>query len=202
VTRRDASELNPPSSLRIPGELSAVELRAAALDGELRPLGGAFLPLDLPLDVRTRIAALAPPRDDGRLILWGRCAAWIWGWSTAPCAALCCCVSSQHRVPSTTRRAYSVREMVIDRDEVTVIDSVSVTEPVRTLIDLARHDERDDIVSILAAGLRSRGRDGEHHWPDIVAALRRRPSASHARRAHSRLTQARRQSTNQPLLTR
>jgi len=187
---------------RTHGPLSAVELRAAALDGELFPLGGSFLPLDLPLDAHARLSALSPPRHDARLVLAGRCAAWVWGWSARPCPHLCCCVSSRHRVPSTLRRALQVREVVIDDDEYVELGNVRVTTPLRTLIDLARHDDMPDIDPLLTSAFRSHSPRAELNGNAVTEALDRRPSASHLRRARSRLECARAAAENQPLLTR
>ena len=182
--------------------LSAPELRAAALDGELGRVGAAFLPLDVPLDTRTRLAALNPVRGDARVIVSDRCAAWVWGWSHAPCPVLCCCVSSRSRVASTTRRALGVREAVIDSDEIVTLDGVTLTTPVRTLIDLASHDDRADLPRLLAAAIGVDDGRGELTEELVGEALARRPSAAYSRRARARQERARRDARRQPLLTR
>jgi len=64
-------------------DLPAVELRAAALDGELAALGDAWAVTDSPTTASARAASLAwrvPPRG----ILSDRSAAWVWGWSPVP----------------------------------------------------------------------------------------------------------------------
>jgi hypothetical protein len=185
-------------TLAVRSRLSAVELRAATLDGELHRLGDAFLPLDHPVDSRYRLTALSSAIlssaiNDARIIVSHRCAAWIWGWTAVPCPNLCCCVSSQHRVPSTQRRELAIREVSIDPDEVTTLDGVSITTPLRTLIDLARHDERDDLPYVLATAIRDTAQHGAPTTSTIAAALARRPSAAYLRRARERLQRARRE---------
>ena len=170
--------------------LTDTELRAAALDGELLPLGPSYLPLDAPLDPRARLMAIAPALADERVIVAGRCAAWVWGWTESSCPTLCCCVSSRHRIPSTARRALAAREVVIELDEIARIDGVAITTPLRTLVDLARLDEQNDLPLVLAAALQddsvTRGLSAER----IDEALRRRPAAAHTRRARARVRRA------------
>ncbi len=184
-----------------PLRLTDTEMRAAALDGELLPLGASYLPLDVPLDPRTRLMALAPALGDDRIIIAARCAAWVWGWTESACPTLCCCVSSRHRIPSTARRTLAAREVVIELDEIARLDGVAITTPPRTLVDLARHDEGDDLPRLLASALQetavTRGLSAEC----IDEALRRRPTAAHTRRARVRLRQASAEAA-QPLLTR
>ncbi|MER3390083.1 MAG: hypothetical protein RJQ01_08630 [Microcella sp.] len=172
-----------------PDHLTETELQAAALDGELHPLGAGYLPIDVPLDPRARLTALSPALRDGRVIVAARCAAWVWGWTEASCPVLCCCVSSLHRIPSTARRALAAREVVIDPDEVARLDGIAITTRLRTLIDLARHDDGSDLPQLLAAAVRDStavagtGLSGDQ----IDAALARRPAAAHSRRARVRL---------------
>lgn len=188
-------------TLSPPGPLTDTELRAAALDGELVALGASYVPLDSPLDPRARLLALAPALDDDRVVIAGRCAAWVWGWTDASCPRLCCCVSSRHRIPSTARRALAAREVVIDLDEIARLDGVAVTTPLRTLVDLARHDEGDDLPRLLSSALQevavTRGLSAQR----VEEALRRRPAAAHTRRARARLERALAEAA-QPLLTR
>lgn len=165
--------------------LPAAELRAAQLDGELGALGGAFLITDSPATCVARASSLAP-RVPARTILEGRSAAWVWGW-THDCAAVRLCVPLTARIGSELRRSLGVREVSIERDEVHGIAGVAVTSPERTLIDLARFDERDDIVTVLAAGISAGGMTEEV----VRAALDRRPASAGRRRARERLRAAR-----------
>lgn len=166
--------------------LSPAELRAAALDGELVPLADGFAPLDLPVTASTRAAALAPGLHDPRVIVSDRSAAWVWGWQFRA-ARLSTSVSIDARIPSTERRRLGAREVVIDGDETVELGGLAVTDPVRTLVDLARHDADADVVELLARGLH------EHRIPQaaIDSALARRPRLSFVRLARTRLAAAR-----------
>ena len=90
---------------------------------------------------------------------------------------------------------------MIELDEIARLDGVAITTPLRTLVDLARHDEGDDLPRLLASALQetavTRGLSAER----IDEALRRRPTAAHTRRARVRLRQASAEAA-QPLLTR
>lgn len=168
------------------------------LDGELVPLGEGFVPIDAPVTALTRAAALAPLLLDDRVVVSDRSAAWVWGWGPAP-AAVQTCVSITARIPSPDRRRLRAREVVMDADERCPLGAVLITTPMRTLLDLARHDHEEGVVTLLAAGIR-------RHAVDRIAlelTLARRPALSFSRLARSRLRAAMRESeTGQPLLTR
>lgn len=165
--------------------LPAAELRAAQLDGELGALGEAFLVTDSPDTSDARAASLAH-RAPSRTIIEGRTAAWVWGW-THECGPIRLCVPLKARIGSELRRSRSVREVSIAQDEVHVVAGVAITSPERTLVDLARFDERDDIVELLASGVVI----GAMTDDVIAAALDRRPAAAGRRRARERLRAAR-----------
>ncbi len=168
-----------------PSTLSATELRAAVLDGELIPLGDGFMPLDLPITVADRARTLAPTLRDLRVIVADRTAAWVWGWCREP-GALSTCVSIAARIPSTDRRRLGTREAVIDAEEHRIVAGVHVTTPVRTLIDLARHSAEPSTVEILASGFARSGLT----LLEVLAALDRRPRLSFVRPARERLIAA------------
>jgi len=178
--------MTPPAS----GHLTETELRAASLDGELLPLGAGFLPIDTPLDPRARLLSLSPALQDARVIVAGRCAAWVWGWSDASCPALCCCVSSRHRIPSTARRELAAREVVIETDEVARFEGFAVTSRVRTVVDLARLDDGPGLPELLASALSDAGATPTLMAERVEDALARRPAAAHTRRARERLREA------------
>jgi hypothetical protein len=190
-----------PASLILPGPLvSASEWRCAVLDGELVALGDGFLPIDAPLTARERAASLAPALIDDRVVIADRSAAWVWGWAPTP-PVVSTCVSIQARIPSPDRRRLRAREVVIEADELRMLGAVPVTAPLRTLLDLARHDHDAHIVSLLTAGLRAHGVTRAQ----LDAALARRPSLSFVRPARARLLAALDAvdaATDQPLLTR
>lgn len=181
--------------------LSASELHAAALDGEVVPIGEGFVPIDAPITATARAASLLPLLIDDRVVVADRSAAWVWGWSPAP-ASIATCVAITARIPSPDRRRLRAREVVIDDDELRMLGPVVVTSPVRTLLDLARHDQGDDVVALLAAGIAA-----HDVAPNAIeAALTRRRSLSFVRSARRRLAAAfelaRDGRAAQPLLTR
>lgn len=178
--------------------VSASELRAAALDGEVVVLGEGFLPIDAPFTALARAASLAPLMLDTRVILADRSAAWVWGWGPMP-AVVMTCVAITARIPSPDRRRLRAREVVIDDDETRMLGPVPVTTPLRTLLDLARHDRDDDVIALLAEGITAQ----RISRAQIDATLTRRASLSYVRPARARLLSALQQAeSGQPLLTR
>lgn len=164
--------------------LPSAELRAAELDGELGRVGDCYAVTDAPMSAVARASSLAL-RVPLRAIVIDRCAAWVWGWTPEP-SPLRICVSKGARIGSEARRAGRIREAAIDPDEIHRIGGISLTSPERTLVDLARFDERDDIVALLAAGIEVAGMTSEV----IRGALDRRPASAGRRRARERLAEA------------
>ncbi|MCU1544587.1 MAG: hypothetical protein JWM50_2452 [Microbacteriaceae bacterium] len=123
------------------GDLPLAELHAARLDGELVALDEAFAPIDTAEGPAARAAALARAWSP-RLIAEQRTAAWIWGaLADAPARhQLCSSVQARARPPTPLRS--TVREVVIDPDEVSSVAGLRVTTPLRTVTDLARFDAR------------------------------------------------------------
>lgn len=178
--------MNPSSPILLPSaHLSASELRAAALDGELVPVGEGFVPIDAPITAYARAASLAPLLIDERVVVADRSAAWVWGWGAAPRAVMTC-VAITARIPSPDRRRLRTREVVIDDDERRMLGTVAVTTPLRTLLDLARHDLDDDVIALLTAGIVAHGITTEN----LETALTRRRSLSFVRPARARLAAA------------
>ena len=167
-----------------PPFLSAVELRAAELDGELFAVGWGWEHADLPPSAAARAASLRPELPP-RAILADRTAAWVWGWTTRR-VGVAICIDIRARISSPHRRSYRAREVVIDGDEVRHLGGVSITSPERTIVDLARHDGANDVVILMAAGIR-------HHalMPERIGHLAdRRPSSAGRRRASERIAAA------------
>ncbi len=190
------------SIVLLPGpRLSASELRSAALDGEVIAVGEGFLPIDMPVTPLTRAASLAPLLIDDRVVVADRSAGWVWGWGPAP-AAVTTCVAITARIPSPDRRRLRAREVVIDDDERRLLGPVAVTTPLRTLLDLARHDPDPAVGRLLSAGIRHHGIDRAA----LEAELARRPSLSFVKPARARLLaaldEAEGADPGQPLLTR
>jgi hypothetical protein len=172
-------------SSRLDERLPLAELHSARLDGELVGIGGGFQSVDEPDGPRDRAHSIHRDLADPRVIVCDRSAAWVWGWAPSP-VAVATCVSIGARVASPVRRRLRAREAVLDDDETVQLAEVRVTTPLRTVIDLARHDDRDEVVEIVIAALRS----GSVSVPDLRAALRRRPGIAHLRRAHDRVERA------------
>ncbi|WP_169078221.1 type IV toxin-antitoxin system AbiEi family antitoxin [Microcella alkalica] len=171
-------------SILTDNDLPAVELRAAELDGELGGLAGGWAVTDAPVTAAARAAAVAPGVP-ARAILIERCAAWVWGWTAEP-SPVRVCVARSARIGTSARREGRIREAEIDADEIRTLGGVSITSPERTLVDLARFDERDDVVALLAAGIVAAAMPSEA----VAAALDRRRSAAGRRRARERLAAA------------
>jgi hypothetical protein len=120
-------------------EFSLAELSSARLDGEVTPVGDAFAPLGVPVDVRHRVAALAADVPPGCSIV-GRSAAWAHG-AVGRCPLP---VEVGGAGPSARwERPYrSVRTMRIRHDHLQLVPvgavGVGVLTPVAAVIDLAR----------------------------------------------------------------
>lgn len=170
----------------LPGRsLSASELQCAVFDGELIALGEGFLPIDAPNTAFARAASLAPVVLDARVIISDRSAAWVWGWAAMP-PAVTTCVSIAARIPSPDRRRLRAREVVIGAHEQLALGGVVVTTPLRTLLDLARHDAGSDLAALLERGIRQSA-IGAHQF---TAALTGRTNLSFVRRARRLLLEA------------
>lgn len=156
------------------------------LDGELVRLGASYLGIDEPESPRERASSIAPVLGDARAIVCDRSAAWVWGWVAAP-TVVSTCVSISARVASPVRRRLHAREAVLDRDELVWLGDVRVTTPVRTAIDLARHEDDDDNASeAISAAVHS----GAVTVAVLRAAVHRRPGIAYLRRAERRIEQA------------
>ncbi|MEN9620615.1 MAG: hypothetical protein RL499_808, partial [Actinomycetota bacterium] len=90
------------------------------------------------------------------------------------------------RIASPERRRMRAREVVIDAHERVTLSGVALTSPLRTLVDLARHDAGDDLDALLMQGIRTHGLDAR----DIASALSGRTNLSFVRTARERLERA------------
>lgn len=113
------------------------ELCAARLDGELFALDECFTPIDEP-ETRLQRARAIGLKWPGRMIAERLTAAWIWGALDAPPARHELCVSLGARARASSRFRVTVREVVIDADEVVAFDTVRVTDTTRTVVDIVR----------------------------------------------------------------
>lgn len=124
-------------------DLPAVELQAVLLDGDVYPLGEAFC----------LIGELEAPRHRARAVLGGRStrliaelrtAAWIWG-ATDHLGRLRFAVSPDARTRLVPGPGHVLREIVHSPGDIAELDGLSVTAPLRTILDLVRaeHPEQD-----------------------------------------------------------
>ena len=118
-------------------DLPAPELSAARLDGELFAVGACFAPVDEIEQPLHRAAALHAGQS-GRLIAEQLSAAWVWGALDAPPAHLQFCAATGARVSHSPARWMTVREVVIEPDDIVAFGPALVTTPLRTAVDLVR----------------------------------------------------------------
>jgi len=118
-------------------DLPLAELSAARLDGELYAVDDGYSPVDVPCGPHERAASIAE-YCQGRLLAEQRTAAWIWGALELPPRRHELCASLGARARPTHPIRTSVREVVIDAGEFSVVGGIGVTTPLRTMLDLAR----------------------------------------------------------------
>jgi hypothetical protein len=139
-------------------DLPLAELTAARLDGELYAVDECFSPLDeLESTAQRAQAVLATfPR---RLIAEQHTAAWVFGAQPAPPSVQQFCVSIEARTRPAIALRVTVREVVIDDDDLLTVSGLPVTTPLRTAVDLARcaADFGDRDLPILAELMRVGG---------------------------------------------
>jgi hypothetical protein len=174
---------------RLPSVLSAydlpiAELSAARLDGELFRIDDCFAPVDEIEQPQHRAKALRAGLPD-RLIAEQRSAAWIWGALDAPPTTheLCAAIGARTRSPSVSWM--KLREVVIEPQEITTIDGMQLTTPLRTVVDLARFSARfGEAEELMVAWLM------RHHGftvADCLDDMNRRRNLPNKRKAIARL---------------
>ena len=167
-------------------DLPLAELLAAALDGEVFRVGGAFAPIDEIVGPAHRAHAILDPAP-ARYIAEQRSAAWVWGAIEAPPAIHEFCVDIGARVTASPARRQHVREVVIEPQEITTFGGVSVTTPLRTAVDLARFSEHFGDGEVFATFELMRLAD--FTVADCVTELHRRRNLPNKRLAIHRITQ-------------
>jgi hypothetical protein len=148
-----------------PGELSAPELRAAGLDGELVPLGLGWVPADAVQTPALRAGSLAPLITPG-LAAVGLTAAWVHGaldQLPLPCQAQRAAAGGARR---TGGGALHVRDALLPADDQQTTAGVRVSTPARTLVDLTG----DEIAGAAAARPRAEAIRRLAADPGILAA--------------------------------
>lgn len=127
-------------------DLTPVELQAARLDGEVYDLAGAYC----------LVGELEAPRHRARAVLGARSprliaelgtAAWVWGAADEP-ERLEFAVTPDARARLAPAHHIVVREIVYDAGDLTSLDGCRVTTPLRTILDLARCEDRFDLALV------------------------------------------------------
>jgi hypothetical protein len=168
-------------------EFSRSELDALRLDGEVFRLDDCSVPVDEIPGTLLRAAVLVtelPPR----LIVEQHSAAWVWGAVADPPLRHEVCADAAARTRPAVGAHLRVREVVIERDDFTMLAGATVTRPLRTAIDLARFvaewsDSESRIISELM-------RIGGFDSADCAHAMNRRRNLPNKRMALARLTAA------------
>ena len=132
-----------PALLYLPGaRLSLPELSAARLDGHVVDIGDAYIPADLLEAADVRAASVSALVQDGAAAC-GPTAAWIHGAGDAPPPVhhVKRCVRRRIRGHASARLVF--HDTVLPEHDVVRIGGVSVSTPVRTMVDLATALHRD-----------------------------------------------------------
>ena len=162
-------------------DLPLPELLAARIDGDLFALNLSFFAID-ELETPVLRAASLRPHVPVHLIAERDTAAWIWGARDAPPSVHEFCSGMGTRGRAGGPLAMTVREVVLDADEIRELAGLGVTDPRRTLLDLLRFATVfDPAVASRLADLAGVDRAG------CAAALESRRNLPFRRRALSRL---------------
>ena len=118
-------------------ELPLPELGALLLDGEAYRVDDCVSPIDEVPGPIQRAAALAAQLPS-RVIAEQHSAAWIWGAQPLPPPRHEVCTDITARTRPAPGALLSLREVVLLHEDTTVLAGLSVTTPMRTVIDLTR----------------------------------------------------------------
>ena len=135
--------------------LSAAELSAARLDGDLVEIGEGYMPADA-IESTTMRAASLRSICGARLVACAWSAAWIYGALHEPPPRHAVMRGVSHRVGNLIDRRVIFHDVGVEGDDVTDVAGVMVTSPLRTLIDVARRihvPEHRDRALIVVGGL-------------------------------------------------
>jgi hypothetical protein len=134
------------SPVLVDTDVSAVELQAARLDGEVYDLAGAYCLIG-ELEAPTHRARAVLGGRSGRLIAELGTAAWIWGAAAQP-KRWEFAVTPDARARISPAQHITVREIVYVEGDVVDLDGFRVTTPLRTVLDLARFGEPFDDATV------------------------------------------------------
>ncbi|WP_291036770.1 hypothetical protein [Herbiconiux sp.] len=163
------------------------ELVAVALDGEVRSLGDAYLPLDVVETPGLRAEAVRRLVPEG-LILERRSAAWLLGAHPLFEIPLQLCVRSTRRIRFQPSAEHVVRQVVVSAGECVSIGGLVATAPLRTALDLVRWEEEfDGRLAVAVTTLLLAASTTPHQAARLLGAS---PHLPHKRRAFERLRMA------------
>lgn len=147
------------------------ELQAMQLDGQVYFVDGCGVSIDVPHTAELRASALRAILPH-RLIAELTSAAWVWGALDRAPWRHSVCTDAQARVRPSGTVPLTIREVVLDPQDVTTVAGLSVTTPLRTVVDLARFtdDWSDDHASVASRLMAI----GSLTMDDCVVALDRR----------------------------
>lgn len=169
-------------------DLPIAELCAARLDGELFAVDGCFSPVDEIEQPSHRAAALRAG-EPHRLIAEQLSAAWVWGALDAPPAHHQFCVATGARVNRPPARWMTLREVVINDQDIVALGDALVTSRARTVVDLARFSTTFGAAEELVVRRLLTGR--RPLLDDAVTTIRRRRNLPNKRLAIERLDRCR-----------
>lgn len=126
------------SAIKFPGDqLSIAELSAAALDGDVVPLGEGYVPTDAPETPWLRARSLAPMLAPA-MAATHALAAWVWGALADSPATLTVQRATRQRQNVYPRARIVYRDGFVGDDDLVWFGDVAVTSIERTVADLAR----------------------------------------------------------------
>lgn len=150
--------------LYLPGDrLSATELSAARLDGDVVEVGDAYMPADAVETAALRAGSLAAILGDA-LAATHLSAAWVHGAIPEPPARHSAQRAVARRVSAVHDRRIRVRDTTLDPADVLRIGGMRVTTTRRTMADLCRSTETQE-------------RDGARHMEELHPGLAARTRA-------------------------
>lgn len=117
--------------------LSAAELSAARLDGDVVEVDDAYMPADAAETVQLRAASLRPLLHRS-LAATHMAAAWVHGAAARAPVRLPVQRAVARRLTHVIHRRLEYRDPVLPHDDLVIVAGVHVTTPVRTLADLLR----------------------------------------------------------------
>lgn len=139
----------------LPGErLSVAELSAARLDGDLVEIGEGYMPADAVESTATRAASLRSICGS-RLVVGSWSAAWVYGALPEPPSRHSVMRGAAHRVGNLIDRRAIFHDVGVEDRDVSDVEGVLVTSPLRTVIDVARRirdpEHRERATSVVGA---------------------------------------------------